>query len=731
MRGTLLIAIVLLAAPPRVSAAEDWPPVYNIPELKDITIDGDGRDWKDEGFRIEALAPTDGKIVPSTDFDALVRLGWCHEGLLVLISVVDRTPLEKEDRDQLEQGDSVELIVEPDNGGLKLINYVIAAGSERLNRERRYRIDDPRNADPAIKVAGHKTAAGYVIEALILDVHPLNRLPPKAFQIIINDAAPGRARRRYVWYPADDTFSQPQNSHHLRLATRASPPVTTAVAGVYENLRRSRVTLLTHSDLFGHRIEVSPGPSLRELAATNGTQLPLAIDKIGSIADRTAVSVTLPLPPLGKPREPLNVYVDSNIVGRLTPVDIDAKRRHALSNIDLKFNPAVFSGDAFPHCDFADPVYARDLIGGGYTFKTTFYDADHQAIANPGKPGRYGAVVEITTDAGVALPSRLVTLFKLKEPGARAQDLDLHTDLPPQLGIDPQVVKEHQPALAEHLTERFVDGFGAEPDAALLLAALAESKPGEGRFAGMNSIWARDQRWWQPIKRKLGRDKYQYLIDVPEKYDQFTANIPLILFLHGSGERGDDISRLRDTGLPKLVGARNEVFLQGMFKPGSNLWRPYPGFILLSPQCPAGEWWSAQQLVELIDQVSGTYRVDRSRIYVTGLSMGGYGTWELAEEFPGRFAAIAPICGAGNPGNAARLKDLPAWVFHGERDTVVPFQRSVEMVEALKRIGGRVRFTAYPETGHNAWDRAYKDPDLYEWLLKQKRGAPAEPPAKP
>jgi predicted esterase len=625
----------------------------------------------------------------------------------------------------------VEVFVEPDNGGPKLIDYVIAAGSERLNPERRYRIDDPRNSDPAVKVAGRKTAAGYVIEALILNMHEGARLPRRAFQIVINDAAPGRARSRYMWYPADDTLTHSQHCHHLHLADQPSPPAATAIAGAYENLRRSRITLLTHSDLLGHRIEISKGPSLHEMIATNSAQFPLVIDKIGSIADRTAASVTFPLPPLGKPYEPLNIYVDSNIVGRLTPVDIESKRRHALSNIDLKFNPAVFSGDAFPHCDFADPAFARDLIGGSYTFKTTFYNAEHEPVEKPDKPGRYGAVVVITTDAGVSLPARLVTLFKLKEQGARQQDLDLHTTLPPQIGIDPQVVKEQQPALAEHLTERFIDGFSAEPDAALLLAALAESKPGEGRLAGMNSIWARDQRWWLPIKQKLGRDKYQYLIDLPDRYDQFTAKIPLVLFLHGSGERGDDISQLRNTGLPKLMAARDDVFLQGMIKPDSSLWRPYPGFILLSPQCPAGEWWSAEQLKELLVQVMGTYRVDSNRIYVTGLSMGGYGTWELAEEFPERFAAIAPICGAGNPENAPRLKNLPAWVFHGERDTVVPFQRSVEMVEAIKKIGGRVRFTDYTDTGHNAWTRAYKDPQLYEWLLKQRRGAAAEPPANP
>src|SRR5260221_9982895 len=102
MRGTFLIVIVLLASSLRATAADDWPPVYDIPELKDIKIDGDGGDWKDRGFRIEALAPTDGRIVPSTDFDTAIRLGWRREGLLMLISVVDRTPLEGELRETLE-----------------------------------------------------------------------------------------------------------------------------------------------------------------------------------------------------------------------------------------------------------------------------------------------------------------------------------------------------------------------------------------------------------------------------------------------------------------------------------------------------------------------------------------------------------------------------------------------------------------------------------------------------
>jgi predicted esterase len=727
MRGIFLIVIVVIASSLHAAAAENWPPVYHIPKLDNITIDGNGDDWKDQGFRIEVLAPADGKIVPSTEFDALVRLGWCNEGMLLLISVADRTPVEKAEQDQLEQGDSVEIFASPD-AGPKLIHYVIAPNQP----ESRSRIDDPnlRNSPSALKVAGRKTGSGYVIEALIARVAANDAIPYHTVQIIVNDSAQGRDRKRYTWFPADDTMTHPEHSHPLHYAEKSSPPVTSAVAGVFDNLRRSRITLITDSDLLGHRVEVSTGPSLRDIVATNDNQFPLAIEKIGSIADRTAASVTFPLPPIGRPYAPVNVYANSKLVGRLTPPNIDARRRHALAQIELKFNPAVFSGDAFPRCDFADPAYAHDLFGGGYSFKATFYNADHEPVDKPDKAGRYGAVVKITSDAGFALPPRLVTLFKLKERGARERDLDLHTSLPPQIGVDPQVVKEQQPALAEHLTERFIDGFSTEPDAALLLAALAETKPGDGRLAGRNSIWARDQRWWLPIKRKLGIDKYKCLVDLPDKHDLIDMKFPVILFLHGSGERGDDLDELRANGVPKLVEGKSSIFvraLHGDARPNV----PYPGFILVSPQCPAGEWWSAQQLVDVLDETARRYRVDPDRIYVTGLSMGGYGAWELASEFPERFAAIAPVCGAGNPEDAARLKDLPAWIFHGQRDTVVPFQRSQEMADALKKAGGRVRFTAYPDAGHDAWTATYENPQLYKWLLEQVRGAPNEPPAHP
>jgi predicted esterase len=705
------ILTLLLALPSAIRAA-DPPPIFDLPKLNGIKIDADITDWADQGFRIDVLAPADGQIVPSRNFDAAVRLAWSDRGVLALVTVADDVIRESDDDDKLADGDSVEFILV---GPVGAIRYVVAPGVDPKHNTPRHLFEDHQQqravqaiANVAPTIASRKTSAGYLIEALI----PTAALrPPEprqlvAFQIIINDSDRPNQRTRHIWYPADDTVDHPAHAHAVRLGNRTSPPVRAAVAGVYENLRRSRVTILTEAAGLGERVEISDGPSLRQVAESKEIKLPLAIGKIERIADRHGAYLTFPMPPLGRPSAALTVYVDSSPVAQITPLDIDRRRRAALANIDLCFKPAVFSSDTFPRCDFVDPAYARDLIGGAYTLKATFFDTDYKVVDMPSKPGRYGAVVTLATANGIELPGRLVSLYKLKAQDAwRADQFDVKIDLPPQTGIDPQVARQQQQALADYAKERFVHGFSLEPDAPLLFAALAESKPAGPLLAGRNSIWATDQHWWFPLKQKLGRDSYRYLIDVPvDPPKNGSAKLPLLLFLHGSGERGDDLDQVRTHGPPKLAAAGKK----------------FP-FILVAPQCPAGEWWSAQQLNRLLDEVIAQYPVDRDRIYLTGLSMGGYGVWELAAEYPQRFAAIIPICGAGSPHDADRLKKIPAWIFHGQQDPVVPFQRSVEMEQALKTCGGAVKFTPDPKAGHDSWTAAYSNPELYDWLLQQRR----------
>jgi predicted peptidase len=201
--------------------------------------------------------------------------------------------------------------------------------------------------------------------------------------------------------------------------------------------------------------------------------------------------------------------------------------------------------------------------------------------------------------------------------------------------------------------------------------------------------------------------KLKYLLFLPKGYDADTSKRwPLMLFLHGAGESGDDLEKVKMHGPPKLVASKPD----------------FP-FIVVSPQSP-GRGWNPDTLNALLDDLSGTLRVDPDRVYLTGLSMGGFGTWALAASNPGRFAAIAPICGGGNPRDASKIKGLPIWVFHGAKDPVVPLSASKSMVDALEAAGApEVKFTVYPEAGHDSWTETYNNPELYDWLLSKKRSA--------
>lgn len=199
--------------------------------------------------------------------------------------------------------------------------------------------------------------------------------------------------------------------------------------------------------------------------------------------------------------------------------------------------------------------------------------------------------------------------------------------------------------------------------------------------------------------------KLDYLLYLPPGYDKEEKSWPLVLFLHGAGESGQDLNKVKVHGPPKLVEAGKE----------------FP-FIVVSPQAPR-MGWDAQTLNALLDDVVATHKVDKDRIYVTGLSMGGFGTWALAAAYPDRFAALAPICGGGNSADAKKLKNLPIWVFHGAKDNVVPPSRSENMVKALKEAGANhVKFTLYPNANHDSWTETYNNPEVWEWLLQQKRG---------
>jgi len=236
---------------------------------------------------------------------------------------------------------------------------------------------------------------------------------------------------------------------------------------------------------------------------------------------------------------------------------------------------------------------------------------------------------------------------------------------------------------------------------------LMASMPGV--LAQADEVVQTSQTFEGVITKKVS---YQYLQFLPKAYEAEQERAwPTILFLHGLGESGNDLEKVKIHGPPKIVASQPD----------------FP-FILISPQCPKGEVWDAEALLALLDDVTQRLRIDEKRLYVTGLSMGGYGTWDLIGTAPERFAAAAPICGGGStldfliPKSRKAIQTLPIWAFHGAKDAVVQLEESQRLVGLLQKwYKGEVMLTTYPEAGHDSWTETYDNPKLYEWFLSHSR----------
>lgn len=196
-----------------------------------------------------------------------------------------------------------------------------------------------------------------------------------------------------------------------------------------------------------------------------------------------------------------------------------------------------------------------------------------------------------------------------------------------------------------------------------------------------------------------------YLQVLPDGYADDASPQPLVIFLHGAGERGSNLDLVKKHGPPKIAR-------QGHGLP----------FILAAPQCPPGRWWNPEEVIALTRHLMNTLKVDAKRIHLTGISMGGFGTWACLAKEPSLYASGVPVCGGGDPASAKQLKDIPIWAFHGEKDDVVPVAKTREMEDAILKAGGKkIRSTYYPDEKHESWNPAYADPALFAWMMLQRR----------
>jgi len=226
---------------------------------------------------------------------------------------------------------------------------------------------------------------------------------------------------------------------------------------------------------------------------------------------------------------------------------------------------------------------------------------------------------------------------------------------------------------------------------------------------------AQDFVEFDKLTHQTPNDTLLYRLLKPKELKE-NQQYPLVLFLHGSGERGND-------------NIKNLKYITNLFLKEKNR-NEFPCYVVV-PQCPTSENWTypdwyreprepISTVINLIDSLAKLPHVDKTRIYVTGLSMGGYGTWYLLTRYPNKFAAAIPICGGGDPNQAISFFHVPIWAFHGAKDDRVDPKESRKMIKALEDAGGRPKYTEYKKTGHDSWTQAYQEPDLLTWLFNQR-----------
>jgi pimeloyl-ACP methyl ester carboxylesterase len=673
--------------------------VFDIPHVPGLAIDADPSAWADRGFVLEVMHASPPRRLSPSQFDAKLRLAWDERGLILLSDVVDTDVHESESDLDLASGASIE-VLESDARDKQHWHVTISPGIDPRHLTLRTNWYDDRTKPYrttrlSVMTAVRKTDHGYILQALFpWDMLQVNPKVGARIGLQVHVNKPAEHLMSFVWSPLK-----------LHLAQTPSPAITAVLDGGYERGHHARFSVAATADAAGQIAE------FKTRDATLG-QATLKADGRASVAD-----IALPLPPIGKSYGPVTAWMNGISVGTVTVTNSDEVRRHGVLDMDVVATPSVFMQATFPSIDFLNPGAAEESVGD-YSIHTTFYDAQFNVVTSADQVGRYGAVAEITPRLGKPFKRYLTLYHAAKDFSIRPLQVTASLQLPGMFGIDPAVSAEQSSSAADFVSDEI--RFSRLRDGALAgyLAGLSEMKPGEKDLPRRLGTEGKNGAWWYGLRKKINDwTSYKYLVHVPKTAaTQAQTRFPLMLFLHGSGERGNSLDMLKRHGPPRLL----------VDEPN---WAFKNQFIIVSPQCPDGQTWNVFLLRDLLDEVMAKYPVDPDRIYLTGLSMGGFATWELAEYFPDRFAAIAPISGGGDPEDVARVKDIPTWVFHGLLDPTVRIGCAYEMVQAMRNIHARIRFTVYPDWGHNAWEPAYDDPSLYEWLLMQRRGKPAQKPA--
>jgi CubicO group peptidase (beta-lactamase class C family) len=497
---TLLLAFITGSV---LGRAADPGPVFDIPHLDNITIDGDISDWGDRGFCVNLMANEDGEFRTTEGFDSRFRLGWDERGLLVMVVV--KQPSFNETDGALTSGDSLQMFYAPKRGSEDILQLVASPGMSRMHPKLRWNFNDMRVSPDLLKIAPDAQVArfahgdSYVLEAL-LPWKNLGITPAKgtelAFQVYANYFG-GSELYRALWYPISGA-SDSSRMYTLRLADQPSPAVDAVATADYELFHRVVVNITCAENVTGQNVTVKDGDKLLATA-------PLTV-KAGLLTSK----IVLPMPARGTHYGPLAVALDGRLLKTIELRDPDAARLEAFAREELIFRPSVFSGTAFPDCEWVDPAYVDDLVGST-TFSTTFYDSSYQPVTTADKPGRYGAVVVIKTDDGKTF-RRFRALFRMAESVQWDHDGQGGTfTFSPKTGLNPDAAKQQKHEMNTFLPYVVRDSASAPfSTTAAWMAALSEAKPGAPDTNFASDYRALDRQWWVGLKRKLDGDDQRY-----------------------------------------------------------------------------------------------------------------------------------------------------------------------------------------------------------------------------
>jgi predicted esterase len=675
-----------LAAPPAIPQAPAAAEPVAIPKVADAS-----GDWAAHAYQVNVLTPVGSDVTTK----ASVALAWTPAALLLQVRTDDATPVENTTESW--ESDSVEIFLASSVGSDDHLQFTCIPGRKSDPPSPSCFVDDKRASGPHAvppEMQTQKDAHGYVMTFSVPWTN-LKRVPQPGdtigLQICVKDARQDGSITQRIWYPRIGAGDDPSLMQAVKLADEAGPPENAAAwlqsVGLTTTIHLSAVAAAA-----GKKFDVwSSGQKVVSGELQAG----------GPDGSRAAI----PLPEEWKQKKgaSLVVAVDGNVLpGDLTVPDLAQQKMALVKNLPIDCH-TIFDGAAFPSIDFAN----RDLVEaaiGPYTVHPRFFDARWNEVTKPDAPGRYGAIVEFRLNDGQSF-TRHFTLFKTVLPYAPKRDPYVATvKFPAAFGLPEAAMAKEQWGITEWTAGTLDAAQRKAADWSRLVAGLHDLAADPARLHGF-TVWKIDNDWWSELQKRLGENQdYPHLTHLPDDYDKDQRLWPLIIFLHGSGERGSNLNVLQNKGPLGYI----------------NQGHPLP-FIVVSPQCPEDESWNADRLARLLDQVEAADRVDPRRVYVTGLSLGGFGSLDFAATYPDRVAAIAPLSGGDDPALAERLRKMPAWFFHGAEDDVVPTRYSVDLAHALQKLGAPVKLTVYPGVGHGGWDVTYSNPELYSWFLQQSK----------